>query len=500
MHFEKHLSNRDVGVSVSKSASVVHDCLKRFDGSGLGWPLGDEVDEDELERKLYAQPDRERSFTLPDFAHVHQELARKHVTLNLLWQEYRLAHGEAAYQYSRFCDLYREWARPLGAVLRQQYKAGDKSLVDWSGDGIEITNRETGEVWEAPLFVGVLGASTYAFAKAAPSRESLHWLRLHCEMFEYFAGVTAAVVPDNEKTGVTSPCRYDPDLNPSYAAWAEHYGTAVLPTRPRKPRDKAKVENAVLIAQRWVLARLRNHTFYSVDQANAAIAELLEAYNRTPMQKTKLTRRELYESIDRPALKPLPDKRFEPFDWSSPTVAIDYHVIVGKHYYSAPYTLIGKKLEARSTGSTVELFYKGRRVASHQRSFIPWQWTTAEEHRPEKHRAHLSWTPERITQWAAKTGPKTAALVAAILEAKRYPEQGYRACLGVMRLGRKHSPERLEAACDRALALRSPAYRTVESILRNGTDRLPLPGAPDTEPAQLTLPRHDNIRGPDYYH
>jgi transposase len=502
LHFEEKRSNREVGASVGKSASVICDCLKRFAASGLSWPFGEEVGEEELERRMYAAAGSSgrTGRVEPDFEQVHRELKRKGVTLQLLWEEYRAAHGEAGYRYSRFCERYREWSRPLGAVLRQEHKAGDKTFVDWSGDGIELADRVTGEVWEAPLFVAVLGASGYVFAKCAPSREAAHWLRLHDEAFEHFGGVTAAVVPDNEKTGVRSACRYDPDLNPTYAAWAEHNETAVFPARPGKARDKAKVENAVLNAQRWILAKLRNHVFFGLAEANEEIAVLVDEYNERPLQQLEKSRRELYETIDRPALRPLPARRFEPFSWSKVTVNIDYHVVVEKHHYSAPYTLIGQKLEARWTGSTVELFHKGRRVASHPRGPALWGWTTAEEHRPEKHRAHLAWTPERITSWAEKTGPQTALLAARILGAKRYPEQGYRACLGVLRLGQKYGDERLEAACARANVLSSSTYHTVRSILEHGSDRLPLPEQASRAPTQLALPRHENIRGPDYYH
>lgn len=500
LHFDERRSYRETGASVGKSASVVHDCVSRFKESGLTWPLREELDDDTLEQRLYAaKPSVARPRVAPpDFAQVHRELSKKHVTMQLLWQEYLAAHGERAYQYSRFCELYREWARPLGAVLRQKHKAGDKTFVDWSGDGVGIVDRETGEVRKAPLFVACLGASSFSFAKAAPSRESAHWLRLHDETFEYFGGQTAAVVPDNEKTGVTSPCRYDPDLNPTYAAWAEHNGVAVLPARPYKARDKAKVENAVLQVQRWILARLRNHTFFSLEQANAEVARLLEEHNGKPMQRLGVSRRHLWETVDRPALRPLPSKRFEPFEWSRPTLNIDYHVAVAEHFYSAPYTLIGQCLEARWTRSTVELFHRGRRIATHVRSYEKWGFTTLDEHRPEKHRAHLAWTPERIVSWARKTGEKTAEFVAAIMTAKRYPEQGYRACLGVMRLGKKHGDERLDAACARALALGSPRYRTVDAILRSGAERLPLPDKRQA-PLQLTLPAHENIRGAQDY-
>jgi transposase len=502
LHFEEGRSLRGIGSSVGVSPSVVHDCLARFKVTGLEWPLGSELDDVELERRMYVARGQGagRRLVAPDCESIHRELSRKGVTLYLLWQEYKLDHGEAGYQYSQFCEVYRKWRKPLGAVMRQRHKAGDKAFVDWSGDGIDITDRATGEVREAPLFVAALGASGHAFAKAAASRKSVHWLRLHSEMMEHWGGVTAAVVPDNEKTGVTSPCRYDPDLNPVYAAWAEHYGTTVMPARPGKPRDKAMVENAVLNAQRWILAALRNHVFFSVEQANQAIAGKLVEYNERPLQKRGISRRELFEQLDRPALRALPLRRFEPFEWSRPSVNIDYHVVVDKHHYSAPYTLIGERLEARWTGRVVELFHKGRRVASHARSYVPWGWTTADEHRPPGHQAHLEWTPERIIRWASKAGPGTAKLAEQILAARSHPERGYRACLGVMRLGKKYGEGRLEAACARAVALASPSYRTVRSILDSGADRLPLPGTGPTEPQQPCLPHHENIRGPKYYH
>jgi transposase len=436
---------------------------------------------------------------MPDFAYVHRELRRKHMTLSLLWQEYRRAHGESGYQYSRYCELYRAWSGPLDAVLRQEHKAGEKAFVDWSGDGIEIVNRETGEVWEAPLFVGVLGASGYAFVKAAYSRQMSHWLSLHSEMFEHFGGVTAVVVPDNEKTGVTLPCLYDPEVNRTYAAWAEHYDTVILPARPRKPKDKALVENAVLNAQRWILAALRNHTFFTVEQANLEIARLLEEYNARPLQRLKVSRASLHESLDKPVLKALPPRRFEPFSWAEATVHVDYHVEVEKHRYSVPYTLIGKKVEVRWTGTTVEVFLNGTRKASHSRNFVPFGYTTATEHRPEKHNAVLDWSPERFTRWAAKSGPKTEAIVAEILGSKSLPVYSYRACLGLLRLGDKHGKANLESACDRALALAAPTYRTVKTILSSGAYRLPPLAVNEPDDKQLSLPRHDNIRGADYY-
>jgi transposase len=320
---------------------------------------------------------------------------------------------------------------------------------------------------------------------------------MHDDMAQYFRGVTAAVVPDNEKTAVKSPCLYDPELNPTYAAWARHYGAAVMPARPGKARDKAVVENAVLNAQRWILAALRNHRFFSLAEANQAIAEKLEQYNDRELQKLGVTRRRLFETLDLPELKPLPPRRFQYFNWKRCTLQIDYHVVVEQNYYSVPYLLIGKRVEARWTTSTVEVFYQGNRVASHQRSWGKWQWVSNEAHRPPKHRAYLQWTPERIVSWASKTGAKTACLIETILSSRQHPEQGYRACLGVMRLGQRYGESRLEAACARALALKSTSYKTVRSILEHGAERLPLVEA--SAPDQQTLPFHDNIRGPEYY-
>jgi transposase len=503
LHFEEHRSNREIGMAISRSPSVVSDCLTRFKANGLIWPLPEEIDEETLEARMYVPKNastRNKERMLPDFEWVHQERSKKHVTLYLLWQEYKLKAGEAGYQHSQFCELYKDWAAPLGAVMRFRHKAGEKSFVDWSGDGIEIQNRETGEILIAPFFVGVLGASGYAFAKAAPNRQSFHWLNMHSEMMAYFGGVTAAVIPDNEKTGVTSPCLYDPQLNPVYAAWAAHFGTAVIPARPQKPRDKAMVENAVLIAQRWILARLRNQTFFSVEQANAEVAKLLVEYNDRPMQKTGTSRRTLFEQLDRPALRPLPNRPFEPFDWSSPKVNIDYHVTIEKNHYSVPYTLIGKKLEARMTGTTVELFHKGRRVATHLRCYKVNEYCTLAEHRPANHQAPLDWTPERMKNWAEKSGPSMALLVEKIIASKPHPEQGFRACLGVLRLSKKYGQQRTEAACTRALTLGSPKYQTVQSILKSGADMTPLPQSSQAPIEGSVLPKHENIRGKDYFH
>lgn len=494
-------TNREVAQSVGCSPSKVSNCLARFALSGLSWPLPPEMDDERLEAKLYYSgplfPAERRE--IPDWGYVHTELRRKGVTLYLLWEEYKQAHQEEGYQYSRYCDLYRRYSKTLDVTMRQSHKGGEKVFVDWSGDGINIVARETGEVTEAPLFVGVLGASGYTFATARENRESRQWIRCHMEMYEYFGGVPAVTVPDNEKTGVTHPCLYEPDLNPTYAEFARHYDTAVLPTRPRKPRDKAKVENGVLNAQRWILAALRNHTFFSVDQANEAIDKKLESYNARKYQRLEVSRRELFETLDRPALRALPSRRYEYGEWSKPKVNIDYHVEVDKHFYSVPYPLVGERVEARRTATTVEIVSKGKRVASHRRSYVKGGATTLPEHMPERHRAHLQWTPSRIISWARKSGEHTARVAEHIMASRQHPEQGYRSCLGVMRLGKKYGDKRLEAASQRALVIGSPSYKTVKSILEKGLDKQPLPPV-QTELKTATLPEHENIRGPEYYH
>ncbi len=492
------LSLREVARSVGNSTSTVHDTEVRAKAAGVGWPLPPDMGEADLETRLYPPAPNPRSAKAPvDMEYIHREMRRKGVTLYLLWQEYKQAHAEDGYQYSPFCAHYRRYRKTLDVVMRQEHKAGDKIFVDWSGDGIDITNPKTGEVTEAELFVAVLGASNYTFARAYPSQELRFWIQGHMLAYEYCRGVPAATVPDNTRTAVTSPCRYEPDVNKTYLEMANHYDTAVIPARSYKPRDKAKVETGVLIAQRWILAALRNHIFFSIEDANAAIEEKLVELNRRPFKKMSGCRRELFETIDRPALRPLPQRRYEFADWSMPKVNIDYHVEVGKHSYSVPYTLIHKRLDARMTATTVELLYRGSRVASHPRSYHRGRYTTQVEHMPKAHQKHLEWTPTRILNWATKTGPSTQQLAAAIMESRPHPEQGYKACLGILRLGKTCGDERVEAACKRALAIGSPSYRTVKSILDKRLDQQELPSTSPT--SQPSLPLHENVRGSIYY-
>ncbi len=490
------LSDRKVARSVKAARTTVRRIRRRAEAAGLGWPLPEDLTESALEALLFPPhpPPGVYPRPIPDWKHIHAELRRDGVTLQLLWLEYKEAHPDG-FQYSRFCDLFRQWKDCLDPVLRQEHKAGEKTFVDYAGQTVPVVDPETGEVREAQIFVGVLGASNFTFAEATWTQSLADWTASHVRMFEYFGGVSDLLTPDNLASGVSKACRYDPEVNPTYQELATHYGTAVLPTRQASPRDKAKVETGVLVAERWLLAPLRNHTFFSLAELNREIACLLDSLNDRPFQKLDGTRRSLFESVERPALKPLPTTRYEYAEWRKARANIDYHIAVENHFYSVPHQLVRKQVEVRLTASTVEAFHDGHRVAAHARSWRKGGFTTDPAHRPKAHQEHLEWTPSRMIRWAEKTGPHTATTVTRIIEERPHPEQGYRPCLGILRLGERYTPERLEAACHRALAIQGVSYRSIKSILEHGLDRVAL-----EEQATLELPQeHDNLRGPDYY-
>ena len=450
-----------------------------------------------LERKLFpptpAASTTERA--VPDWRHVHRELRGKGVTLTLLWHEYKSAHLEG-YQYSWFCDQYRAWAGKLDVVMRQEHRAGEKLFVDYAGQTAEVVDRRTGEIRQAQIFVAVLGASNYTYAEATWTQQLPDWIGSHVRAFEFLGGTSEILVPDNLRSGVSKAHRYEPDLNPTYADLAKHYGVAVLPARARKPRDKAKAEAGVLLVERWILAVLRHRTFFSLAELNREIARLLERLNTRAFKKLPGTRRELFEQIDRPALHPLPVQAYEFAEWKKVLVNIDYHVEIDGHYYSVPYQLVRKPLQARFSARTVECFHKGQRVASHPRSHLKGRHTTVPEHMPTSHRSYAEWTPQRLIARAEKTGPATATLVRTILERRAHPQQGFRSCLGIMRLGKSFGEERLEAACRRALTLGTCSYKSIDSILRQGLDRKALP---EQQELELSI-EHENLRGSNYYH
>ena len=381
-------------------------------------------------------------------------------------------------------------------TLRQEHRAGEKTFVDYAGQTVPIIDPATGEVSQAHIFIAALGASSYTFAEATASEDLPCWIQSHIHAFEFFGGVSDILVPDNLKTGVTNPCRYEPDLNPTYQDMAQHYGTTVIPARVKKPKDKAKVEAAVLVAERWILAALRNHTFFSLAELNEAIREHLEKLNNRRFNKLDTTRRKLYEAVDKPALKALPSKRYEFAEWRTLRVNIDYHVEVDRHYYSVPYQLVREQVDVSVTATTVEVLFKNRRVASHPRNHIPGKFTTLTEHMPKSHRRYLQWTPSRILRWAAKNGPYTEKLIGRILESRPHPEQGFRSALGILRLCGHYGPERVERACARALSIRAYAYKSVKSILKNGLDQQASIFDSEPEPTPVS---HHNVRGKHYY-
>jgi transposase len=493
--WDNGLSARQAAVSCGIGRTTIKEYLERAEKAGLSWPLSEELDETSLENLLFPSTiplDTVRR-NMPPFDYIHKELKRKHMTLQRLWEEYK-ENNPDGYQYSQFCLRYHTWAHTLDVSLRQDYKAGEKLFVDYAGDTVAIHNPATGETTPAYLFVATLGASNYSYVEAVLSRELPSWIRSHIHAFEYLGSVPKILIPDNLRTGVTHACRYEPDLNPTYQDMASHYGAAVIPARIKKPKDKAKVESSVLIVERWIIASLRNHTFFSLAELNNAIKEKLEDFNTRPLQKLKVSRRNLFETIDRPAMKLLPERRYEYAEWEKHKVNIDYHVEVDRHYYSVPHQLRTETVDTRITATMVEILFKGKRVASHARSYSPGRHTTETAHMPESHKRYLEWTPSRIVRWAEKTGPSAAELVSGIMERRPHPEQGFRSALGIMRLGRHYGAERLEAACARALVLKAYSYKSVESILKTKLDGTDLP-APRTSRSVT----HENIRGTTYY-
>jgi len=497
LKFSCGLSNRDIAKSISGSRSTVGDYVLRAKAAGLSWPLPEGMDEASLERLLFPSVTKvtRRDQPLPVWPEVHAELKRKGVTLALLWQEYKERNPDG-YQYSWFCQHYEQWRGTIDLVMRQNYRAGEKIFVDYAGQTMDIVDQHTGEVKSAQIFVAVLGASNYTHAEATWTQTLPDWIGSHVRAFSSFGGVPEVVVPDNLKSGVTKACYYEPDINPTYQDMASHYGIVVLPARVREPRDKAKAETGVQIVERQILAKLRNHTFFSLAELNKEIAHLLAELNNKPFQKLPGSRQSLLESLERPALKPLPSIPYQFAEWKMATVHIDYHLEIDRHYYSVPYQLVGQRLDSRVTATTVEFFHKGKRVASHQRSYLKGRHTTVKEHMPENHRQYQEWSPERFLRWAKKIGPHTVIMTEKIIAARAHPQQAYRSLLGILRLGTSYTDQRLEAACSRALIIGTTSFRSVESILKTGLDSKAIPSLHDNEADSV---QHQNIRGADYY-
>lgn len=487
------LSSRQVAKSCKVSSSTVLEYERKAREAGLTWPLPEDMDDSALEVILRSRLSQVPKRPMPEMAYLVKEMSRPHVTLNLLWLEYREQHPNG-YSYTQFCYHYNEQRQRLSCTMRQRHLAGEKLFTDYAGDTAKILDPMTGEVVPVYIFVATLGASNYTYAEGVLSLSLPSWIDSHVRAFEFFGGVPKIIVPDNTKCAVIKPDRYEPDINREFADMAAHYGCAVIPARVRKPRDKAKVENAVLVVERWILAALRNRTFFSLCDLNDAIAELLLRLNARKFKHLNTTRRELFQCVDKPALASLPDTGYHFAEWKTVKVNIDYHIAVDKHFYSVPYQLIGQQMDVRITTATMEVLFKNRRVASHIRSYVAGGFTTNPEHMPKSHREYGDWPPSRIISWAKTKGPNVGLLVEKILERKQHPELGYRSCRGLIRLAEKYPVERVEAAAKRAVRSNAISYQSMKSILEKGLDRLPVNETPAYKPLM-----HKNIRGGGYY-
>jgi transposase len=490
------VSAREIARTLGVARSTIQDNIARAHAAGIGWPLATEWSDDVLEERLFARsgvkPGRRR-YSEPDWASLSRELKRPGVNLMVLWEEYRESHPTG---YARFCDLYREFERRLSPVMRQHHVAGDKVFVDYSGKKIAIVDPRTGEIRDAEIFVAVAGASNYTFAEATWTQALPDWIGAHVHMFRFFQGAPRLLIPDNLKSGVHKASFYDPEINRSYAMMAAHYGVGILPARPYRPRDKAKVEAGVRFAQTYILGRLRHQTLFSLADANSAIALVLERMNGHVMRRLGLSRSDLFASVERPALRPLPATDYEFAEWRLTRVGIDYHVEAYDFYYSVPHALIRAQVDLRITSRIIEVFHRGQRVAVHERRYGGRRHGTDPDHMPSAHRRYAEWSPSRFQRWARSIGPNTEALVIAVLTNRPHPEQGFRTCLGVLRLFRGIAPARAEAVADRALAIGALTYKSVASILANNLDRASSPA--DAESSSVI--EHQNLRGPGYFH
>mgnify|MGYP000942125523 FL=1 len=496
LHLEAGLTYAQVGRALDMPKSTVGKFALLARAAGVDWPTAQNLDDDELQTRLFrpAVPRAARHLE-PDYALIHQELKRPGVTLQLLWEEYAQANP-LAYKYTSFCLKYREWADGLKRSMRQVHVGGEKLFIDYAGQTVPIIDAATGEIRPAQIFVAAMGASSYTYACATATQTAPDWVGSLIGALEFIGGVPRLIVPDQPRALIAQPDRYEPGVGRLLQEFCDHYSTAVLPARPAHPRDKPKAEAAVLLVQRWILARLRNRHFFSLAELNAAIRDLLAELNARAFKKLPGCRREAFERLDQPALRPLPPTRMPIVRFKNVGVNIDYHVELDGHYYSVPHRLVHKKLELRVSSTTLEAFYGQQRVAVHAYSAVKGGFTTLPEHMPASHRAHREWTPGKLVAWGERIGAACAAVVRWQMEHRPHPEQGYRACLGLQRLARSYGADRLEAACARAQSIRSPSFRTINAILKSGMDRQPL----KPEPTQTSLPLHENVRGADYYH
>ena len=499
LRLQAGLSIRAISRSTKLSVGGVQKLLSRAEALSLTWPLPDDLDDARLAELFYPGADAGGGSRceVPDWAVVHEELRRPHVTKRLVWEEYTQRYPSRCYSYSQFCDRYRHWLGRQQRTMRQTHKAGEKCFVDYGGDTVPVVDAATGEAQPAQLFVAVLGASDYTFAEATWTQTLPDWLGSHTRAMTFFGGVPALIVPDNLRSGVSRACRYDPDINPSYQQWAEHYRVAILPARPYKPRDKAKAEQGVLLVQRWILARLRHHRFFALDELNRHIATLLDELNHRPFKRRPGCRQSAFETLDKPALKPLPPQPYEYVHIKPATVHIDYHVQYQQHYYSVPHQYVGERVELHASNTLIELYFHQRCIATHPRR-NGHGFTTQPGHMPERHRAQQQrWSAARLQRWAAQLGPDVHAWVSRQLERRTHPEQAYRTCLGLLQLSKRYPDSRLNAACRRANRHGLVRLKQVKHLLQAD----PAPDTPDTDtPSTTPLPQdHENVRGPHHF-
>ena len=497
LRLEAGLSIRQISASTKTSVGAIQKLLARADALNLNWPLPEDLDDGRLAALFYpgADPTTSTRYQVPDWATVHQELKRKGMTKQLLWEEYTAQYPNRCYSYSQYCDRYRQWLKQQKHSMRQTHKAGEKCFVDYCGPTVPIINPQTGEVRTAQVFVAVLGASNYTYAEATWSQGLRDWLSSHMRTFEYFGGIPEMVVPDNLRSGVSKACRYDPELNPSYQQLAEHYQVAILPARPYKPKDKSKAEVGVQIVENWILARLRHHTFFTLAEANQRIRSLLEELNSRPFRRLPGNRQTAFETLDQPALRPLPKQPYEYVEIRRCRVNIDYHIEFDQHHYSVPHQYVGEQVEVQASDHLVQVHFRQRQVASHPRRHRPGT-TTEAGHMLARHRKQQQWTPGRLKNWARDIGPDTLIWVSDRLAEREHPEQAYRVCLGLLNLTREYPSQRLNAGCRIANREGLNRLKHIKAILRSNRDKLPEQLSLNAELPQ----HHENIRGPKSFH
>ena len=484
------LSHERIAVALGVSKGVVTKYAGLANAAGLIWEQITLMDEAQLHNRLINIAPPQSAFVLPDYGLIHQELRRKGMTLMLLWDEHVERHGpDQTHRYAQFCVHYREYAKSLKRTMRQVHRAGEKLFIDFAGSTVALRGGE-----RAHIFVAALGASGYTFAYATPRETMADWLGATARALTFFGGVTQLIVPDNPKAMIADANRYEPRANETVQDFARHYGTSVLPARPRRPQDKAVVESSVQVVLRWILMRLRHQQFDSVDDVNEAISPLLERLNNKLFQKLPGSRASAFAEIDAPALQALPAQPWEFAVFKTVKVHIDYHVEFEGHRYSVPQALVSQVLELRVTQTAVEVLHRGQRVAAHQRNAHKGGFTTVAAHLPAAHRAHMEWSPDRLIHWGQSIGVATGQTVTRLLQERLHPEHGYRACLGLLSLVKQYGKPRLEAACQIALELGTTRYSHVRDILANKRDQMQPASTTD-----WTSPEHEHVRGSSYY-